>query len=447
MFKYQDILIYRFYLDIVSLFLQKEGVIMALAFGLFLVTLIFIIWQPKGLQIGTTAVIGAVAAIVLGVVSFDDVLTVINIVWDATLAFIGIIILSMVLDEIGFFEWAAIKMTRLSGGSGNKMFVYILLLGAVVAAFFANDGAALILTPILLAKMKYLKMKPLPIFAFLMAGGFIGDAASNPLVISNLTNIVTVGYFDIGFVEYAKHMFLLNLLSIIASIVVLWIYFRKDIPLHVNVDELPEASSVIKSQIMFKISWAFLVLLMAGYFIGDMLHLPVSLFALGGALLFLAIANHYKAVKPIMTIKAAPWQVVWFSIGLYVVVYGLKNAGLTDIIASWIAELIAQGNVIAVIGTGFLSAVISSIMNNMPTIMIMDIAIDKVGYVGNEALVYANILGSNLGPKMTPIGSLATLLWLHVLAQKGVKIGWGEYMRVGLVVTPPVLFIALLGLI
>jgi len=420
---------------------------MALAFGLFLVTLVFIIWQPKGLQIGATAVIGAVVAIILGVVSFNDVLTVIDIVWDATLAFIGIIILSMVLDEIGFFEWAAVKMARLSGGNGNKMFIYILLLGALVAAFFANDGAALILTPILLAKMKYLKMKPLPIFAFLMAGGFIGDAASNPLVISNLTNIVTVGYFDIGFVEYAKNMFLPNLLSIIASIVVLWIYFRKDIPLHVNVEELPEAASVIKNQTMFKFSWFFLAFLMVGYFIGDRFHLPVSLFALGGALVFLAIANQYKAVKPIMTIKAAPWQVVWFSIGLYVVVYGLKNAGLTDIIASWIDLLKAQDEVIAVIGTGFLSAIISSIMNNMPTIMIMDIAIDKIGYIGNEALVYANILGSNLGPKMTPIGSLATLLWLHVLAQKGVKIGWGEYMKVGLVVTPPVLFVALLGLL
>ena len=420
---------------------------MVLAFGLFLVTLVFIIWQPRGLQIGTTAVVGAVIAILIGVVNFADVITVVDIVWDATLSFIGIIILSMVLDEIGFFEWAAIKMARLSGGSGNKMFVYILLLGAVVAAFFANDGAALILTPILLANMKHLKMKPLPIFAFLMAGGFIGDAASNPLVISNLTNIVTVGYFDIGFVEYAKHMFLPNLLSIIASIAVLWVYFRKDIPLHVDVKELPEASSVIKNQTMFKFSWFFLALLMVGYFIGDRFHLPVSVFALGGALLFLAIANHYKAVKPIMTIKAAPWQVVWFSIGLYVVVYGLKNAGLTDIIASWIEMLNTQGTTVAVIGTGFLSAVISSIMNNMPTIMIMDIAIDKVGYVGHEALVYANILGSNLGPKMTPIGSLATLLWLHVLAQKGVKIGWGEYMKVGLVVTPPVLLIALLGLL
>ncbi len=420
---------------------------MFIAFSLFLVTLLFIIWQPKGLQIGTSAVVGALVALVIGVVSFDDVITVTSIVWDATLAFIGIIILSMVLDEIGFFEWAAIKMAKLSGGSGNKMFVYILLLGALVAAFFANDGAALILTPILLAKMKYLKMKPLPIFAFLMAGGFIGDSASNPLVISNLTNIVTAGYFEIGFVEYAKNMFLPNLLSIAASITVLWIYFRKDIPLRVDVSELPKAASVIKNQTMFKLSWFFLALLMVGYLLGDYYKLPISLFALGGALIFLAIANHYKAVKPIMTIKAAPWQVVWFSIGLYIVVYGLKNAGLTDIVASWIAALQTQGDTVAIIGTGFLAAVISSVMNNMPTIMIMDIAIDQVGYVGNEALVYANILGSNLGPKMTPIGSLATLLWLHVLAQKGVKIGWWEYMKVGLVITPPVLLVALLGLI
>lgn len=230
---------------------------MFLSISIFLVTLLFIIWQPKGLQIGTTAVMGAIIALLAGAVSYADVFRVIDIVWDATLAFIGIIILSMVLDEIGFFEWAAIKMAKLSRGSGNRMFVYILLLGALVAAFFANDGAALILTPILLAKMKYLKMNPLAIFAFLMAGGFIGDSASNPLVISNLTNIVTVGYFDIGFVEYAKHMFLPNLLSIFASIVVLWIYFRKDIPLKVDVSTLPEASSVIKNQTMFKLSWFF----------------------------------------------------------------------------------------------------------------------------------------------------------------------------------------------
>jgi arsenical pump membrane protein len=417
---------------------------MALAIGVFLATLVLVIWQPRGLQIGTTAVVGAIVALVLGVVTFNDVITVTSIVWDATLAFIGIIILSMVLDEIGFFEWAALKMARLSGGNGHLMFVYILILGALVAAFFANDGAALILTPIVLAKMKYLKLKPLSMFAFLMAGGFIGDSASNPLVISNLTNIVTAGYFQIGFWEYAKTMFLPNVLSIIASITVLWIYFRKDIPNYIDTQHLPLPESAIKNRTMFRLSWWFLGLLMVGYFIGDKYHLPISLFALGGALLFLAIATYFKATKPIMTIKAAPWQVVWFSIGLYVVVYGLKNGGLTTYLAGLITQLQSMGNVYAVIGTGFLSAILSSVMNNMPTIMIMDIAI---GEAGNSALAYANIIGCNLGPKMTPIGSLATLLWLHVLAQKGVKIGWLEYMKVGLVITPPVLLVALLGLL
>lgn len=417
---------------------------MVLAIGVFLATLVFVIWQPRGLQIGTSAVIGAIVALALGVVSITDVWTVTSIVWDATLAFIGIILLSMVLDEIGFFEWAALKMARFSDGNGHLMFVYILILGALVSALFANDGAALILTPIVLAKMKHLKMNPVAMFAFLMAGGFIGDSASNPLVISNLTNIVTAGYFQIGFWEYAKTMFLPNLLSIISSIVVLWIFFRKDISNRIDITQLSTPESAIKNMTMFRLSWWFLALLMVGYFIGDAYHLPISVFALGGSLLFLAIATYFKATKPIMTIKAAPWQVVWFSIGLYVVVYGLKNGGLTTYLAEVILELQSMGNVYAVIGTGFLSAILSSVMNNMPTVMVMDIAIAEAG---NSALAYANILGCNLGPKMTPIGSLATLLWLHVLAQKGVKIGWAEYMKVGLIITPPVLLAALIGLL
>ncbi len=410
---------------------------------LFLITLIFVIWQPKGLQIGTTAVIGAIFALFLGVVSFSDVWEVTSIVWDATLAFIGIIILSLILDEIGFFEWSALKMARYSRGNGHLMFVYILLLGAFVAAFFANDGAALILTPILLAQMKHLKMDPLAIFAFLMAGGFIGDSASSPLVISNLTNIVTAGYFDIGFWEYAKVMFLPNLLAIFASITVLWIYFRKSIPRYIDITNLEAPKSAIKNETMFRLSWWFLALLLIGYFVGDYFDLPISVFALGGALIFLALASHHKAVKPLKTIKSAPWQVVWFSIGLYIVVFGLKNAGLTSYLAELITSMSNYGDKAAIIGTGFLAAILSSIMNNMPTIMIMDIAIAETG---KEALAYANILGSNLGPKMTPIGSLATLLWLHVLAQKGVKITWWEYMKVGLVITPPVLLVALIGL-
>jgi arsenical pump membrane protein len=416
---------------------------MIASISIFLTTLLFIIWQPKGLKIGTTAIIGALISIVVGTVTFGDVLVVGSIVWDATLAFIGIIIMSMVLDEIGFFEWCAIKMAKLSHGNGHLMFVYALLLGSFVSAFFANDGAALILTPILLAKMRLLRLDPKTIIAFLLAGGFISDSASLPFVFSNLTNIVTANYFSIGFVEYLGVMFIPFIVSVVVSITVLWLLLRKDIPKTIDVNLLKNPDDVLKSRPLFYISWIFLALLLMAYFIGDAYHLPISIFALGGAILFLTLASYMKAAKVLPTIKNAPWQVVWFSIGLYIVVYGLKNAGLTDYLASILKDLSTQGDIVAIIATGFISAILSAIMNNMPTIMIMDIALSDIP---NRALAYANIIGCNLGPKMTPFGSLATLLWLHILSQKGVKIGFWEYSKFGLLVTPPILLIVLISL-
>lgn len=416
---------------------------MILASSIFLITLIFIIWQPKGVQIGTIAIIGAIVSLIAGTVSFGDVLIVTDIVWDATLAFIGIIILSMVLDEIGFFEWCAIKMAKLSKGNGHLMFVYALLLGAFVSALFANDGAALILTPILLAKMRILQLNTKTIIAFLLAGGFISDSASLPFVFSNLTNIVTANYFDIGFGAYLQTMIFPFIVSVAISTLVLWSFLRKDIPQTIDINLLKNPDDVLKSKPLFYISWVFLALLLLAYFIGDAYDLPISLFALGGAILFLALASFMKVARAGLTIKTAPWQVVWFSIGLYIVVYGLKNAGLTEILSVILQDLATQGDFIAIVATGYIAAILSAIMNNMPTVMIMDIALVDVP---NQALAYANIIGCNLGPKMTPFGSLATLLWLHVLANKGVKIGFWEYSKFGLIVTPPILFVVLVAL-
>ncbi len=416
---------------------------MLVASIIFLITLVFVIWQPRGLQIGTTAVIGAIVALIAGVVSVSDVWIVYDIIWDATLAFIGIIILSMVLDEIGFFEWAALKMAKLSKGSGHKMFFYSIILGAIVSALFANDGAALILTPILLAKMNILKLNTKTILAFLLAGGFISDSASLPFVFSNLTNIVTANYFDIGFAQFFSNMILPFFVSVVASMVVLWIVLRKDIPQTVDIDLLKNPEDVIKHKGLFNFSWVFLALLLGGYFVGDAYDIPISVFALGGGIIFLLIATYLKTVEPKHIIKEAPWQVVWFSLGLYIVVYGLKNAGLTDHIAEILVYLSQQSETVAVVGTGFLAAFLSAFMNNMPTIMVMDIAL--VG-IANEAMIYANIVGCNLGPKMTPFGSLATLLWLHTLSKKGVHIDFWSYSKFGLIVTPPVLLVVLLSL-
>ncbi|GGI96717.1 putative arsenical pump membrane protein YdfA [Alicyclobacillus cellulosilyticus] len=419
-----------------------------LAMALFAVTLVFVIWQPKGLSIGWSALLGALLALVLRVVTLQDMWDVTRIVWDATFAFVAILIISTILDEVGFFEWAALQMARAAHGDGRKVFLFVTFLGAMVAAFFANDGAALILTPIVLEKMNLLRLDARRMLPFIMASGFIADTTSLPLVISNLVNIVSADYFHIGFLSYMAYMVVPNLFSLAASMLVLYLFFRRDIPETYRPEVLPDASRAIRHHGMFRLSWFILAALMAGYILTEAFRIPVSFVAAAIAVIFLVSGAKTGVIHPWRVIRGAPWAIVVFSIGMYVVVYGLRNAGLTDLLGRVIADTTHGGMYAATLATGFLAAFLSSVMNNMPTVMIDALAIHATQTVGTmqKALVYANVIGCDLGPKITPIGSLATLLWLHVLSKKGITISWGRYFRTGIVLTVPVLFATLTGL-
>ncbi|HEX7325567.1 MAG TPA: arsenic transporter [Rhodanobacteraceae bacterium] len=427
---------------------------MLLAFAIFVVTLTLVIWRPRGLGIGWSALAGAAVALATGVVTWADVGIVWHIVWDATFTFVALIVISLLLDEAGFFAWAATHVARWGRGRGHVLFVLIVLLGAMIAAVFANDGAALLLTPIVMALLLRLEFQPAAALAFIIATGFVADTTSLPLVISNLVNIVTANYFDIGFGRYAAVMLPVDVASLAAVLVVLWLAFRRRIPATYSIAKLDAPRAAIRDHLIFRAAFPLLAVLLAAYFVTAPFGVPVSFVTGAGAIVLLAIAGRWwrrgrgAVVRVGNVLRHAPWQIVLFSLGMYVVVYGLGHAGLTAYGADALGWLARRGNLVATVGTGFLAAAVASLMNNLPSTLISALSIGHahVPDMTRQLMIHASVIGNDLGPKFTPIGSLATLLWLHVLARKGYRIGWGQYMKIGLLITPPVLLAALVAL-
>lgn len=421
---------------------------MLIAAAIFIVTIVLVIWQPRGLGVGWSASLGALAALLAGVVTLADIPTVWGIVWNATATFIAIIVICLLLDEAGFFEWAALHVARWARGQGSRLFAFTVLLGAAVSAVFANDGAALILTPIVVSMLIALRFSAASTLAFVMAAGFIADTASLPLVVSNLVNIVTADYFNLGFSEYAAVMVPINAVSVLATLIVLWLYFRRDVPATYDLALLKAPDMAIRDRATFRVGWCVLVALLVGLFALEPLGIPISAVAAACAAVLFMVAARGHVISTRRVLREAPWQVVIFSLGMYLVVYGLKNEGLTDYLTAALNHFAGYGVWGAALGTGFLTAGLSSIMNNMPTVLVGALSIQATDTSGvvREAMIYANVIGCDLGPKITPIGSLATLLWLHVLSRKGIRVTWGYYFRIGVVLTLPVLFITLSAL-
>ncbi len=421
---------------------------MLLAVAIFVLTLGLVIAQPRGLKIGWGAMIGAVLALLAGVVHLADIPTVWGIVWNATATFVAVIIISLLLDRAGFFEWAALHVARWGGGRGKLLFALTVLLGAAVAAIFANDGAALILTPIVIAMLVELKYSAKAILAFAMAAGFIADTASTPLVVSNLVNIVSADVFKLNFGGYALVMAPVALVTVLTTLAVLLLRFGREIPASYDLAGLKRPKEAIRDRGVFIAGWGVLVALLVGFFALEPLGVPVSAVAAAGAAILLLVAARGRVVSPVAALREAPWQVVIFSLGMYLVVFGLRNAGLTAYLSGLFERFGAGGVWGATFGVGIATAVLSSIMNNMPTVLVGALGIQgaHVAPAIREAMIYANIIGCDLGPKFTPIGSLATLLWLHVLSQKGVRIGWGYYFRIGALLTTPILLVTLAAL-
>ncbi len=324
---------------------------------------------------------------------------------------------------------------------------FMLVFVFFLSSFFANDGAILIITPIVIALFSTLKAENSKaiLIAFLLALSFLCDAGSNLFVVSNLTNIITANFFNLEFLSFAKTMLVPSIFVFFSTFIMICVIFRKVLPKKLEFDFVYK-NEISKTLFIFCVIFlAFFTLI---FFISLSFDLSKGLVILGGAFSFWSILSVLRPKQGVRIFKNAPWGVLLFSFGLYLVFFSLYKAGLAEFLLK-IYTFLMQEKSLGIFGISLLSALGSSLFNNLPMALIGDLALNDYfkAYSFEHSMIYAHLLGVNIGPKLTPIGSLATLLWLEILALKGVKISFWQYTKFGLSITFTVLLSAIFGLL
>jgi arsenical pump membrane protein len=430
--------------------LDTYAVVAALA--IFAVTLVLMIKRPRGLRLGYAAGIGAVASLVLGTVTLGQAATAFLDIWDAALAFIGIVSLSVTLDAMGFFKWAALRVVKSAGGSGLRLYFYVALLTAAVSILFANDSAVLILTPIVLEIVICLGINDKGKMAYLFSAGLIADTAAMPLITSNPINIVSADYFHYSFLQHVMFMGPVAVATIVSSLGLVYLFFRKKIPRRYDVASV-DTLEIGKKQIapgLLKVSVATLVAIDVGYVLTSLSRIPVSFVIVSGTVFLIVVywVNLKRAPAVdgereglVSLARDINWDIVLFMLSIFLVVQGLTNAGVVDLLATALLSTSALPAVLGIFVPSLVVTVGASFMNNWPMTILGLMSVRTAAATASitapafTGLVFSNVIGNNLGPHFFPLGSLAILMWLECMRKKGVKISLRDYFKVGAVVS------------
>lgn len=463
---------------------------------IFSLMVLFLLWRPHGINESIPTTISAVFIFLAGIVPLSDLFKILGIVSGASLTILSTIVMSIVLDSIGFFRWAALNLVNRSKGSGVLLYWYILLLCFLMTMFFNNDGSILITTPIIINIVMMLKLKPHQRFPYLLSGALIATASSAPIAVSNLANLIALKIVGLDLNSYVSMMFVPSMVGITSISLLLFYYFRKEIPKEIRVlpeSEISDHSLSFPSQLvgkknhphphphlhkhshphphhphvhpphlraenpphpprieksMFKVCIAIVVLIRAGLFIGAGLKIPIELIGIVGATLLIGYRWYRKGVGINDIIKKTPWHIIIFAFSIYVVVYGLHNIGLTGMIVELLRGPMSVSHLSACLISGGLLTGMSNLFNNLPSVMIGTFTLVEMGLdTATLQLAYmASIMGADIGSLITPMGTLATLIWMFLLRKNGIRVRWAEVMKVTIMVIPIGLLISLFSL-
>jgi len=417
-----------------------------LSIVIFLGTLALIISRPKGMNLGVAAGIGAIASLLLGTVTLGNALVALEDIWDAALAFVGIVTLSVTLDVMGFFRWTALRVARMAKGNGVKLYFYTALLTATVSVLFANDSAILILTPIVMEMVTQLKMVGDDRLAYLFGAGLIADTAAMPLITSNPVNIVSADYFGYTFVQHFMFMWAVALVTIFLSLFVVYLFFRKKIPRTYSIELVEQLIQETPRPMWLKTSVATLVTIDVGYVLASYNRIPVSFVICSGAVFLVVLyAVTYKRVSKSASseggvgyiLRKINWDILFFMISIFLVIDGLRSAGAIDLFATAFKDSVGLPGVFSALVPSLLITICASAMNNWPMTMMglmatkQAMATYSLSRQASTTLIFANIIGNNLGPHFFPLGSLAILMWMGTMKRKGLTISLKDYLKVG----------------
>lgn len=418
----------------------------------FLVTLGFILWRPRNINEAIPAAIGAVIVVLCGSVTFSDLGIILNTISGAAITIMATIVMAIVLESFGFFNWVAEKLAEKARGSGIRLFWYVNLLCFLMTLFFNNDGSILITTPILLMLLNNMGLKNHQKIPYLLSGALIATASSAPIGVSNIVNLIALKIVHMDLWLHTAMMFVPATLGLLLLTGFLFLRFRKVLPKTVPTNVtgrslktyhplkpgLKHTSEKDRSRFMRNVL-LFVFAVRCSLFVASFLHIPVSLMAVIGSLILLAWRWVYLKISPADMLKKTPWYIIIFAFCMYTIIYGLNNVGLTDWLIAFMKPMVSGSLLNASVMMGTLLSVLSNIFNNHPALMVgtltlmnMDLSLLelKIAYL-------ANVIGSDMGALLLPMGTLATLMWMHIIRKGKVMISWLDYIKITIVVIPP----------
>ncbi|WP_026677975.1 arsenic transporter [Fictibacillus gelatini] len=433
-----------------------------IAIVVFLMTMLVIFWRPGGLNEAWPASIGAGIILLTGLVTHKDITDIISKIGGASITIMATIVMAVILESFGFFHWAAARLASMSKGSGYRLYWYIQLLCFLMTLLFNNDGSILITTPILILLLKNLQLKPHQQIPYLLTGALTATASSAPIGVSNIVNLIALKIVHMTLYMHTAMMFIPASLGLLFMSWLMYVMVRKKLPkklpnsafdiehifftknFHPLKGQISVETKRQRTKFMLKIL-LFVFIMRCSLFVASFLSIPIEFVAVLGSIVLLMWRWYHLRINPIDIVKKTPWHILIFAFSMYVIIYGLHNAGLTTLLLEVCEPIVKQGLFQASFIMGGLVSVLSNFFNNHPALLIGTLTLTEMhlNLITLKTMYLASIIGSDIGSLLLPIGTLASLMWMFILRKNNIKVKWKDYLNISLIVIPLTVFVTL----